>query len=104
MDGPPVKKIKTEVDEKLVKTQNKVMFKFRDNLSSLTKNELSDLVEHNVNDFDGDCPSSEVGTTDEATIISHIILLLIFLTYPKKHPSILEFFHPLNSNTCMNIT
>lgn len=61
VDGaPPEKKIKSEkkeiktetlsVDENLLKKQNKLMFKYRDQLKNLSKKELTDLLVYNNQD------------------------------------------------------
>ncbi|KAF2363710.1 PADR1 domain [Trinorchestia longiramus] len=47
---PVVKKVKKE-DEKIMKKQNDVLFKFRDQLKALAKLELVELLEHNIPSF-----------------------------------------------------
>jgi len=76
VDGPPVKKVKKE-DQELAKTQNAAMFKIRDQLRQLPKKHLSNLLERNVEGFDGTGGESEVMETHAAVIdIIGVVLIL----------------------------
>ena len=48
--APPPKKPKKE-DESIMKKQNKEIFKYRDNLKTLTKNELNMMLAQNIPNF-----------------------------------------------------
>jgi poly [ADP-ribose] polymerase 1 len=46
-DGPPEKKMKSEVSDEAMKEQGKKIFKIRDNLETLKPKNLQDLLEYN---------------------------------------------------------